>query len=103
MLIDCKNSVEAGQEGTVPVRLPGCQRGLHSLRQGAGGGGFIELVLWSSERSQHARCNSANITMKRQPANNCAHVHTQSAAEQHAEVLVSSYLSRGWRSSLRSR
>lgn len=65
---DCKNSVKAGQEGTVLVSLPRRQSGPHALRQGAGGGGFIQLVLRSSQRSQHAHCNSTNITMKRQPA-----------------------------------
>lgn len=53
-LIDCANSVRAGQEGPVVMPLPRCQTGLHALRQGAGGGGFIELVLWSRQRSQHA-------------------------------------------------
>lgn len=65
------------------VCLPGCQRRLHALRQGAGGGGFIELMLWSGQRSQHAHCNSTNIMMniKHRPANRAqTHIIT---AEQH--------------------
>lgn len=82
-LIDC-NRVEAVQEGKrLRVCLPWCQRRLHALRQGAGGGGFIELMLWSGQRSQHAHCNSTNIMMniKHRPANRAqTHIIT---AEQH--------------------
>ena len=39
------------------VHLPGCQSGLDALRQGAGGGRFIELLLRSGQRSQHAHWN----------------------------------------------
>lgn len=82
-LIDC-NRVEAVQEGKrLCVCLPWCQRRLHALRQGAGGGGFIELMLWSGQRSQHAHCNSTNIMMniKHRPANRAqTHIIT---AEQH--------------------
>lgn len=49
-----QTSVKAVQEEPVLACLPGCQRGLHALRQGAGGGGFIELLLRSGQRSQHA-------------------------------------------------
>lgn len=76
--------------------LPGCQRGLHALRQGAGGGGFIELVLRSGQRSQHAHCNSTNITMKRQTRTTTRRTATTLS-------LASSYFSQGWHSSLRSR
>lgn len=74
--------------------LPGGQRWLHALRQGAGGGGFIELVLWSGQRSQHAHWNSTNTTMKHPPRNlkNCR--ATQSWA--------SSYFSLEWRSNWHS-
>lgn len=75
--------VKTGQGG-----LPGCQSGLHALRQGAGGGGFIELVLWSGQRSQHAHCNSTNITMKRQ-------IHTRTAERQRTKVQLARTSLRG--------
>lgn len=67
------------------VCLPGCQSGLHALRQGAGGGGFIELVLWSCQRSQYAHCNSTNMTTNYQPVNNCASSYN---TQQSGELLL---------------
>lgn len=56
--------------------LPGRQRGLHALRQGAGGRRFIELVLWSRQRPQHAHCSRTCINKVLSP--HCTTVHTLS-------------------------
>lgn len=97
-LIDCTNSVKAVQEEPVLACLPGCQSGLHALRQGAGGGGFIELVLWSGQRSQHAHWNRTNITMKQSTVPRLVR-----ELQNNAQSLASSYFSQGWRSSWSSR
>lgn len=75
--------------------LPGCQTGLHALGQGAGGGGFIELVFRSGQRSQHAHWNSTNIKTK------CQTTVDGLAQElpNDTQSLVGSYFSRGWRNS----
>ncbi len=76
--------VKTGRRGEV---LPGCQSGLHALRQGAGGGGFIELVLWSGHWSQYAHCNSTNNTKKCQTCTRTAERRRQQQQQQQQDKV----------------